>query len=60
MAHQYLEPWPLEGITPLCPAIILSRAMDDGASRRAGWLPGRRARHPTWQALIAKVIEGYV
>jgi hypothetical protein len=36
MAHLYLEPWPLEGSAPLCPGIILSRAMDEGASRRAG------------------------
>jgi len=33
--------------------------MDEGASRRAGWLPGRRARRPAWQALIADVIKGY-
>jgi len=33
--------------------------MDEGASRRTGWLPGRRARRPAWQALIADVIKGY-
>lgn len=60
MAQLYLEPCPLEGSAPLCPVIILSRAMDEGASRRAGWQPGRRARRPAWQALIADVIEGYV
>jgi hypothetical protein len=52
MAHLYLGHWPLEGSAPLCPAIILSRPMDEGAGRRAGWQPGRRARHPAWQALI--------
>jgi hypothetical protein len=54
-----LEHWPLEGSAPLCPAIILSRPMDEGASRRAGWQPGRRARRPAWQAPIIDVIKGY-
>jgi hypothetical protein len=60
MAHLYLEPRPLEEIVPLCLASILSRAMDDGGSRRPGWLPRRRARRSAWQSLIADAIEGCV
>jgi hypothetical protein len=34
--------------------------MDDSASQRAAWQPGRRARRPAWQALTADVIEVHV
>jgi len=57
MAHLCLEFWLLEGIAPLRPALIRSRAIDDGTSQGAGWLPRRRARRPARQALIADAVE---